>query len=99
MTDKEKIKKFDNCREFLKRFVGNTAICYVGKRNNALSMRTVFARYKFVDYGEIGFELKTNDDDTLFIPARYLDTASLRDASVRIIYNTDDIVGITILAK
>ena len=99
MTDKEKIKQFENCKEFLKKFVGCTVICYVGKVNNALAIRTVFNHYKLVDYDKIGFELKKNDDETLFIPARYLDTASLRDASVRIIYNTDDIVGITILAK
>lgn len=97
MTDKE--KKFNECKEFLKKFVGCTVICYVGKVNNALAIRTVFNHYKLVDYEKIGFELKKNDDETLFIPTRNLDKASLRGASIRILYDTDDIVSITILAK
>ena len=99
MTGKEKIKQFENCKEFLKKFVGCTVICYVGKENNALAIRTVFNHYKLVDYGKIGFELKKNDDETLFIPTRNLDKASLRGASIRILYDTDDIVSITILTK
>ena len=99
MTDKEKIKQFDDCKEVLKRFVGCTVICYVGKVNNALAIRTVFNHYKLVDYDKIGFELKKSDDETLFIPTMNLDKASLRGASIRILYDTDDIVSITILAK
>ena len=67
MTGKERIKQFEDCKEFLKKFVGCTVICYVGKENNALAIRTVFNHYKLVDYGKIGFELKKNDDETLFI--------------------------------